>query len=354
MSVVSTRLAPLKLSICIATFNRARFIGETLESILLQATDRCEVIVLDGASSDDTEKVVSKWAESFSLLRYVRQQTNGGIDRDYDRAVEVACGQFCWLMADDDVMKPGAVAAVLNALNRDVSLLVINAEVRDFGMSHVIQNRLLNFDSDRAYESRDMDRLFSEVGGLLTYIGAVVINRSVWLTRDRPRYYGSLFIHVGVIFQEPLPKGAMVLAEPFISYRMNNTHSYSSNEIEAIFIKWPQVVGSLSLSNSAKRAIHGVRPWRSFGLLLRYRALGMFSLTEYRQLIRPNLRSSPDMFLPFLVAQLPGMLVNTIFVIYCSVTRHRYRGVWSAALVLQDLRESRFYFRKWQAAKRGS
>ena len=44
--------API-LSICISTFNRARYIGETVESIVSQLSDSVELVVLDGASPDD-------------------------------------------------------------------------------------------------------------------------------------------------------------------------------------------------------------------------------------------------------------------------------------------------------------
>ena len=53
----------IKLSICIATFNRSEFISDTLESILTQVTSDCEVVVSDNASTDNTEEVVSQYAE---------------------------------------------------------------------------------------------------------------------------------------------------------------------------------------------------------------------------------------------------------------------------------------------------
>src|SRR5262249_16202475 len=71
---------PLKLSICITTLNRAKFIGPSLESMLSQITDDCEIIVLDAASTDETERVVSEYASRSDRLRYIRQSTNNGWD----------------------------------------------------------------------------------------------------------------------------------------------------------------------------------------------------------------------------------------------------------------------------------
>src|ERR1700691_6695429 len=97
----------LKLSVCIATLNRSSFIGATLESIISQATDEVEIVVLDGASTDGTQHVVRRYQERFPRLRYFCQKANMGVDRDFAAAVALAQGQYCWLFSDDDVLMPG-------------------------------------------------------------------------------------------------------------------------------------------------------------------------------------------------------------------------------------------------------
>ena len=84
----------IKLSICIATRNRGEFIGETLESIAAQCTSSVEIVVLDGASSDNTEQVVRALQNAMPALRYFRQEKNGGVDRDDDAVVGLALGRL--------------------------------------------------------------------------------------------------------------------------------------------------------------------------------------------------------------------------------------------------------------------
>jgi abequosyltransferase len=351
MSPTTTQPPPLKLSICIPTFNRAGFIGETLRTILCQITEECEVVVLDGASTDDTERVVSEYLERFNRLRYIRQGSNNGIDRDYDRVVELARGEYCWLMTDDDLLKPGAGAAVLQSLRRNVSLVIVNTELRDFSMSQVLQRRCLDFEEDRVYGPKEMDRLFVDISGLMKYVGCVVIKRAIWLAREKERYFGSLFLYLGVIFQERLPSEMMVIAEPFISYRMGNTHTFTSIRFETSMVSLPSLVWSLALSDATKSTICGPAPWKNFQELLIWRARGSYSLTEYHQCIHPLNPSVREKLMPILVALLPGVLVNALYVLYYSVTRHSYRGM-QPDVVLGDLKQSRFYFRNWRGFKR--
>src|SRR5262245_4495007 len=113
MSYQMTRKPIYKLSICIGTFNRAEFLEATLQSIISQATSECEIVVSNNASTDDTDRVVAEYASRFGGLRYIKQGTNLGFDRNFDAAVETARGEYCWLFSDDDVMKPGALAGVL-------------------------------------------------------------------------------------------------------------------------------------------------------------------------------------------------------------------------------------------------
>ncbi len=103
-----------RLSICIATLNRARFLKEMLDGILDQASDEVEVVIVDGASSDGTEEVVHGLQRRFPCIRYIRREKAMGVDRDFDYAVQHAIGEYCWVLCDDDVLKPGAVAKVLS------------------------------------------------------------------------------------------------------------------------------------------------------------------------------------------------------------------------------------------------
>ena len=63
-----------KVSVIIATFNRAAFLSETLDSVMRQKFEEFEVIVVDDGSTDDTKEVVRHYGDR---IRYVFQENRG-------------------------------------------------------------------------------------------------------------------------------------------------------------------------------------------------------------------------------------------------------------------------------------
>jgi abequosyltransferase len=55
----------IRLSICIPTYNFGEFIGETLKSVTDQARNGVEIIVVDGASTDNTAEIVRDFQRRF-------------------------------------------------------------------------------------------------------------------------------------------------------------------------------------------------------------------------------------------------------------------------------------------------
>jgi abequosyltransferase len=330
-----------KLSICIATLNRAAFIGETLDSIIAQSTSEVEIVVLDGASKDNTQQVVAERQRLFPRLRYLREDANGGVDQDFDKAVELARGDYCWLMSDDDLLIPGAIAAALAGIDRGYSLVILNAEVRNSDLSRIIEARRLNIDSDRSYGPEDLDGLFVAAGSYLTFIGCVIIKRELWLSRERARYYGSLFIHVGVIFQDSLPSGAFVVARPLISIRYG-TAMWRPKQFEIWMFKWPSLVWSLTgLSDAAKSKLCPQTPFKLLKSLVVFRANGVYSMQEYRKWVRPRFQSRWLRIAARLIAVIPGILANVFAQLYMRAFSP------NPAVQLADIRSSRYALRNW-------
>ncbi len=316
------------ISICIATYNRADYIGETVESIIPQLDDDIELLIVDGASTDNTEGIVRNYVLNEPRIRYIRLSEKGGVDHDYDKSVELARGEFCWLFTDDDIIKPGAVAAVKKAIAAGHSLIVVNAEVRNRDLSIVLDERRIVMRSDHEYTSHAVEELFKDTLRYLSFIGAIVIRRSIWMSRDREKYYGTDFIHVGVIFQEPLPGTSHLIAEPYIIIRYGNAQ-WTSRRFEIWMFKWPELVWSFDyISDKAKRSVSENRPWFSLKTLLFQRSLGVYGIQSYNQYFSNMSVSGVWKFFAWFTACFPRWIVVVFHYIYSSLKGRRERELF--------------------------
>jgi len=313
----------LRLSICIATYNRAAFIAETLDSIFGQMSSEVELIVVDGASPDDTPAVVAQAAVRYPAMRYYREKVNSGVDGDYDKAVGYALGEYCWLMTDDDVLVPGAVQRVLAALRESPDLVVVNAEVRNVDLTVRLESPRLDVREDLEYPAGRGEDLFAKVAAYLSFIGGVVIRREVWLARERKAYYGTQFIHLGVLFQSPIGT-ARVIAEPLIMIRNGNA-MWTPRAFEIWGFKWPALLWSFGdFAESTRRAVCPREPWRGLNYLLFHRALGSYSITEFRKHLA-GIARGPARVRAWLMAGCPASLANLAVVIFYGLFKRGAR-----------------------------
>jgi glycosyltransferase involved in cell wall biosynthesis len=324
----------IKLSICIATFKRALFIGETLDSILSQMEPSVEIVVVDGASPDNTPEVMAQYLLRHPEIRYFREPANSGFDADYDKAVGCARGQYCWLMTDDDLLRAGAVARVLQSIEDAPELIVVNSEVKNMKFAKLYAERSLAFSSDKEYGARDGEKFFAEVAGYLSFIGAVVIKRQSWQQRNRANYYGSLFIHVGVIFQHPPISKVKVIAEPLITIRYGNG-MWIPRCFEVWTFMWPNLIWSFAdFSDQVKLQITQQEPRRSISRLFRNRALGSFTRAEVQKLW-PASAEKGERMIASLLSIFPASLANFLSVIYLSCSAKKNQ------MALHDLLHSK-------------
>ena len=316
------RLEEPLLSICIATYKRGAYIGATLESILDALPARVEILILDGASPDDTEQVVEPFTRRNSAVRYIREAVNSGFDADFDKAVLFARGQFCWLMSDDDLLVPGAVGRVLASLDSSLDLLIVNSRVRNADLSREVMPRMLEITEDRIYDEEAKNSLLADTGTYLSFVGAVVIRRSVWLERERERYFGSMFVHVGVIFQSSLSR-VKVLADPLIVLRYGNA-MWTNRGFEIWMFLWPDLIWSFDgFSDSAKSAVVARQPWKQWRQLTMYRAIGAYSYPDYCRFFKDHKRGGA---LQRMISIMPAGFANALIAVYWYVSGRKARS----------------------------
>ena len=73
------------VSIIIANYNYARFIGDALESILAQTLQNWECIIIDDASTDDSVKIITEYTNRDKRFRLIQQPKHMGVSAARNR-----------------------------------------------------------------------------------------------------------------------------------------------------------------------------------------------------------------------------------------------------------------------------
>ena len=217
-----------KLSFCMPTYNYGRYIRTALESVRAQGRDDIEVVVLDGGSTDDTRKVVEAIAASWPAVRYFRRESRGGIDRDLALTVELARGDYCWLLSADDALQKGAVYRVMQELDSGCNILLCNRVWCDGELRPIRpESWLSNGGADRVVnlaQAEETGRYLAEaqsLGALFSFMSCIVFRREAWIrAQAETLLVGTHYAHVQRLFEMGRQGGRLrYLAAPLVLCR---------------------------------------------------------------------------------------------------------------------------------------
>ena len=119
------------ISVCIPTYNGAKYIAQTIESILNQTFTDFEIIVSDDGSSDETLEIVG----SFNDPRIVQidRLSKVGAEANWNNAVATASASLVKLVCQDDLLYPQCLEVEVQTMSKsehqDVSFCF---HLRDF------------------------------------------------------------------------------------------------------------------------------------------------------------------------------------------------------------------------------
>jgi len=224
-------MSTIPLSICIPTYNFGRFIGDTLASIIPQATDEVEIVVVDGASTDNTAEIVRTYQRTFPRLQYHLLEKKGGIDQDMVKTIDMAQGEYCWLFSADDIMEKGGLQRGLEEIRSGCDIYLCNRKEADIHL-RPLRDRYYLDDSivSRTFRLSDPADLCEYLekstclGSIFSYMTSIVFRHDRWdEIRPGKEFYGSAYHHVYKLLSL-IETGCTLkyIREPLVTCRMGN------------------------------------------------------------------------------------------------------------------------------------
>ena len=112
------------VSVVIPAYNSARFIAQTLGSVIAQSFADFEILVVDDGSTDDTAAIAGRVSPRVNVIR----QSNGGIAAARNTGLAAAGGDFVAFLDHDDIWHPQKLEAQIECFRRNPKVGLVYGE----------------------------------------------------------------------------------------------------------------------------------------------------------------------------------------------------------------------------------
>lgn len=110
------------------TFNSASTIERTINSVLSQNYPNLEYIIVDGASKDDTLKIVNKYKDKIACII---SEPDHGISDAFNKGIKRATGDLIGIINSDDYLLPGALKTLNDVFDGQTDIYRGNIILKD-------------------------------------------------------------------------------------------------------------------------------------------------------------------------------------------------------------------------------
>jgi abequosyltransferase len=217
------------LTIAVPTYNRAGYLDQLVATLLEQISDdkRVELIVSDNASPDSTLEIISEYLKRGATIRYIRNQTNVGADRNILQCYELASGKYVWILSDDDLIESGTVQRIVNALSSERYDLVF---ISGYSFDGDYRGpKRFNPKADLEFERAE--NLAQHVHVFFTFISAVVINKERNSSASHLPFDSLLdtgLVQLGPFYTAlNLHRRSLFIRDPLVAARGNSNVGYA-------------------------------------------------------------------------------------------------------------------------------
>ena len=183
----------MKISVAIATYNRAAMVREAIEAALGQSRAPDEIVVADDASTDGTRAALDYWSDRDGRVRVIRQPVNSGGVANWNAAMAAAGGDFIAWCSDDDQFMPGHLEASLDYLESHPQVGMVHSSFVDVweGPTGTMEEaRLLRSARPLVIDRRNLFQYMTRYYDWPFHPSTLVMRREVWEGTGRfdPQY----------------------------------------------------------------------------------------------------------------------------------------------------------------------
>lgn len=180
------------VSICVPTFNRSEYLKNSLTSIVEQDgfNERCEIVISDNHSTDNTQFIVAEFLSKFENIRYYRNESNIGAEKNFLRLLSLGQGKYLKLHNDRACFYENKLNELIKYLeNVDHSVIFLLNENTKYKNKGII-------------ECNNFDEFVQIVSYWSTWMcGIILSNKEYKYLENKDRAIGSNLIQTDIMLR---------------------------------------------------------------------------------------------------------------------------------------------------------
>jgi len=212
----------IKISICVPQYNRIEYLKINLERIALQKDANLEVIISDDASTDDTTNQIAELQKTYPFpITYFKFENNQGYDRNLRKSLELASGDYCFVLGNDDTL---ADDFVINRLTHFLE----NNNLPDVGFCNSADYLDVNNIQIRAKQTSNIGsgtEIALKYYSSFSFVAGIIFKKSAFDSVNTSKLDGSVYVQIYLATLIIIRGGCLfTIKEPMVlkDIRVNN------------------------------------------------------------------------------------------------------------------------------------
>jgi glycosyltransferase involved in cell wall biosynthesis len=178
------------VSVVTPVYNGAQYLVECIESVLAQTYHNWEFIIVDNCSTDETPRILRRYAQQDNRIKVVRNTEFVGVIENHNIAFRLMSqgSRYCKVVSADDYLFPECIGKLVEVAERDEQVAIVGSYAVNKKGIHWI-----GLPAERSvFAGRDVCRLY--LLGAIEAFGtpSTVLYRSALVRASRAFYPGSL------------------------------------------------------------------------------------------------------------------------------------------------------------------
>ncbi len=134
------------VTVAIATYNSAKFVEETLQSIYAQTYPNISLIVSDDFSRDNTVQIVNNWLsleknyQRFFSVEVITVPENTGVSSNLNRCLKATPSNWLKYIGGDDILLPNCIEDNMSFISKNPEAKIIFSQVKVYQDSFLSKN----------------------------------------------------------------------------------------------------------------------------------------------------------------------------------------------------------------------